>query len=732
MLTLVPNPSIRHWIRFLKFFNKSTKNFLEPWADGESVTGVLSKSMWSIALIAHWRSRFEQNQSVVLLVPDYFCNSALLPTRMLGHQICLYRVRSDLTIDIGEFRENCKEIRPSLVIVPNYFGVKFEQIADVAEISRLNGAWLIEDCAHCLLPEATIGKYGDFVLFSPHKSIPTPSGAILSLRSDGPCRLGAELKGIVGSSTTWQSQITQIAREAKIPIGNKQIYDSIWLFKRIIQLLGLWRRPRNPDVGFFDDQDVARLSMCSPSIGWLAKASLNFHSEPAHLGILARCFLPESKFANGLQLEARRRRNMVGIWDQLISALSNDEVSPLINDATSMTPYLAYYEGSEAVVSDLYQKLKLLGLPVTSWPDLPPETSRFHQESEALKLRNSRLYLPLHRSIKKREISRICEQAANTKYIKQSVVSQRAVNEKLEWEDLLKRTKFSNLLQSWSYGEAKYDVEGWMVARRVFFSNGREIAICQSLYRRLFGVFSVVRVGRGPLFLGDVDSNERLSVFDEIARYGKWYRLRFVSMSAESYLRPWREDSLSLNLKQLSVLGSSSIVLDLTRTIESRRKSMKGKWRNQLNASERNGVHVRLSRALDDFVEFESHYAALVEEKNFDGLDIALLRSIWLHANELDNAFLFVAEYEDINQAAILVVSHGSTATYLAGWNGVVGRNLNCNNLLLWTASCVLADLGFKFFDLGGIDEIETPSISSFKAGMGGETYLTAGEYISL
>jgi hypothetical protein len=159
---------------------------------------------------------------------------------------------------------------------------------------------------------------------------------------------------------------------------------------------------------------------------------------------------------------------------------------------------------------------------------------------------------------------------------------------------------------------------------------------------------------------------------------------------------------------------------------------MKGKWRNQLAASERSGVQVRVSYDSDDYLKFESRYAALVKEKNFVGLDPAFLKSIRLHANDTNNAFLFVAEHENIDQAAVLVISHGVTATYLAGWNGAVGRNLNCNNLLLWTASCVLADLGFKFFDLGGIDEIGTPSISSFKAGMGGEIYLTAGEYISL
>jgi hypothetical protein len=731
MLTLVPNPSIGQWIALFKVFTSRSKIHLGTWTEDGSISGLLSKSMWSIALIAHWRSKYEANQSVVLLLPDYFCNSALLPTKLLGHQILFYEVHSNLTVDVAELRNKCKQIRPGLVVVPHYFAKENDQISEIAEITKSNGAWLIEDCAHCLLPEASFGNWGDFVLFSPHKLIPSPSGAILVLRSEGPSRLGNKLQSIVLGPETWEKQISQVAQDAKILFGKKEIYELLWLLKRLAQLIGLWRKPRNQDVDFTGDQDEQVSVLYPPSVGRISQISLNFYTQKAKQRIPPALIVRKVGLASVIQLEARRRRNVVGIWDQLISVLSDGRVLPLITDTTSMTPYLAEYEGSIEDISNLLKKLRLFGLPVMTWPDLPPEIFELDQHGAALQLRSSRLYLPLHRSIKKKEISKVYKKVVRNSQSDPLLTTSFDTTDRKEWEDLLKRANFSNLLQSWSYGEAKRNVEGWSVTRRVFVANGGEVALCQSLHRRLFGLFKVIRISRGPVFLDGADMNERLSVLGKIAEYGRWYQLKLLSIAPETYLRPWSEIPLQPSFRQLSVLGSASIILDLSLDTETRRISLKGKWRNQLVASERNGVHVRLSQDLDDFVKFESQYAALVEEKNFIGLNLALMRSIWLHANETDNAFLFVAEYESIDQAAIFVISHGSTATYLAGWNGAVGRKLNCNNLLLWKASCALADLGLKFFDLGGIDEIETPSISSFKAGMGGETYLTSGEYIS-
>jgi lipid II:glycine glycyltransferase (peptidoglycan interpeptide bridge formation enzyme) len=78
--------------------------------------------------------------------------------------------------------------------------------------------------------------------------------------------------------------------------------------------------------------------------------------------------------------------------------------------------------------------------------------------------------------------------------------------------------------------------------------------------------------------------------------------------------------------------------------------------------------------------------------------------------------------------AGICIVSHGSAATYLLGWNGQKGRRLKANQFLLWNAMMLLKEQGVRWFDLGGIDEDRTPGISEFKLGVNGVRYALVGE----
>ena len=51
---------------------------------------------------------------------------------------------------------------------------------------------------------------------------------------------------------------------------------------------------------------------------------------------------------------------------------------------------------------------------------------------------------------------------------------------------------------------------------------------------------------------------------------------------------------------------------------------------------------------------------------------------------------IFKAFSEDEPLAGICIVSHGSAATYLLGWNGNKGRSLKANQFLLWNAMMLL------------------------------------------
>jgi len=80
--------------------------------------------------------------------------------------------------------------------------------------------------------------------------------------------------------------------------------------------------------------------------------------------------------------------------------------------------------------------------------------------------------------------------------------------------------------------------------------------------------------------------------------------------------------------------------------------------------------------------------------------------------------------------AGICVVSHGSAATYLFGWNGEEGRRLNAHQFILWNTMMLLKQKGIRWFDMGGIDEDKSPGISDFKLGVNGVRYTLLGDFI--
>jgi lipid II:glycine glycyltransferase (peptidoglycan interpeptide bridge formation enzyme) len=69
----------------------------------------------------------------------------------------------------------------------------------------------------------------------------------------------------------------------------------------------------------------------------------------------------------------------------------------------------------------------------------------------------------------------------------------------------------------------------------------------------------------------------------------------------------------------------------------------------------------------------------------------------------------------------MLLLLHAPVATYHIGWTGPRGRQLNAHSLLMWRASCHLADAGYTRLDLGRTDPARTPGIARFKMGTGAE-----------
>ena len=97
-----------------------------------------------------------------------------------------------------------------------------------------------------------------------------------------------------------------------------------------------------------------------------------------------------------------------------------------------------------------------------------------------------------------------------------------------------------------------------------------------------------------------------------------------------------------------------------------------------------------------------------------------------------NNCYVIQALLDGQAVAGILIVRHGTSCTYQIGWNSLAGRRLYTNNLLLWNAILEMKKLGCLGFDVGGIDEENTPGITKFKRGLRGEEYTLVGEWLSI
>jgi dTDP-4-amino-4,6-dideoxygalactose transaminase len=87
-----------------------------------------------------------------------------------------YEVGYDLTLPSLNWLDR---IQPNdLVILVDYFGLPCDR--NFINRAKEQGAWVLEDACQALLTEG-VGRYSDFVLFSPRKYLGVPDGGILVL-----------------------------------------------------------------------------------------------------------------------------------------------------------------------------------------------------------------------------------------------------------------------------------------------------------------------------------------------------------------------------------------------------------------------------------------------------------------------------------------------------------------------------------------------------------------------
>jgi hypothetical protein len=705
------------WVdMFFAFFGRPAQDrkLAGPWCRPGDEPYVFSRSSWSLAVIARWRQLQTSKETVTVWLPDYFCNSALGPLRDIGAHLIFYPVNDGLTLDPDACERLADISAPDIVVLVHYFGQP-AQTGNIPDICKRHGAWLIEDAAHVLCPVPGIGETGDCVLYSPHKHLPIPDGAMLIVRRDGPACLGAQPSAM--------SQLRQlVAAEIDRPRENDGVLPNavLWLIKRTLQRVGV-RYLRGSDP-FLVDPGPAPTKAANPQMSVLGRRML-------------------SRLLPSIGSAGRLREERALDWQHLLSCFRL-KASYLLS---TTTPYLAGFScEQESGAMTMFEELQRNGFPIMTWPDLPPEVSQCpKRHGVAILLRRTRFYLPIHQSLKRHQI------LALGKKLLESVTQQWCLRSLIrsEWEAFWRQCSQSNLLQSWQYGVAKEEAEGWRANRFLISDDaGNPVALAQVLSRDLPLLGGVARLNRGPIIIGsgEIPHHAGLAIgmaamctlLREASRR-HWWMLQFApelpsSISGEFGLR-------MLGFRKLKQIPWESALMPLEACEQELLMRLNGKWRNCMRKGEKMGVLVTRHRTgCNETRQLLRGYRELQNNRGFAGLSDRLIRALIAQRGSDGWRFnIFIAcdrgAAPDSEPLGMLItIESGSTALYLMGLTNNRGRRMQANSVLLWQAILHAKNEGCKWFDVGGLGEATPPGIAEFKRGLNGEPYKSIGEWWKL
>ncbi len=382
LITHAPLPTFAQLFKAAISTPKSDKTLSTRWCKQYDKAYWLSKSAWSFAAIASLRQVIQKKPytAINIFCPDFFCNMSLSILRSLGVNIVFYPIKSDLFPDEEACINIAQKIRPDLFIHVHYFGIPLKTNWSF-DFCKRNNAWLIEDAVHVLYPIKGIGEKGDFVLYSPHKLLPIPDGAVMIIRDGGPNRIVSDCSAI----NFFEDLVDSLNNSTGLYKNN----NLFWLLKRIFQKLGL--RLKNKSA--FEEN---------------LKTSQDIINHPK-MSMMSKRFL--SILIDSLDIIALYRKKIEKLWYFFLSSYCNMGQLNNINQ-DGYIPYVACVSFKDEIIAEAnYVKWQKLGIPVMTWPDLPPEViidKEMHLD--AIKLRKTRIYLPVHQSISEHQIEKIMNQ----------------------------------------------------------------------------------------------------------------------------------------------------------------------------------------------------------------------------------------------------------------------------------------------------------------------------------
>jgi lipid II:glycine glycyltransferase (peptidoglycan interpeptide bridge formation enzyme) len=584
-------------------------------------------------------------------------------------------------------------------VLVHYFGQESDVVGARSFCNERN-ALIVEDCTHVLIPQGQLGTLGDFVIYSPHKWLAIPDGALLIARD-------------------------KILAKTKVPDG-----DLVNSIKNQIQLF-----PKD-EFSVLNWAIKQFIFAISPMLGgYIAKRKSQRQKTPNHASLEGA---HQSKLSKRLLVKEINRLEFYR-WKRfenaaLLERSYNHQGTLLLSDSGVPSPYLF----RERIMDSRESRgrlidLRNIGVPCLQWPDLPPEVSQNASDHRiARELSDQAIYFPVHPQIQARKL--VSQMGAKQIRIRSDSKSYKLITSltEPEWRGVYDSSEQSHLQQSMAYLKAQAQYRGWSTRFLGVEKDDELICVFGALEKS--GPFGsgVSRINRGPIWANDSNHEEfEVPSLACLLNHYKRGKGRLLYIAPNMIMNKNNVLCLSdLQLKRRKTRPWQSICLDISKAETDLMASLNGKWRNQLRTAEKKGLICRISISEKSSEWMRNRHIELMKQRNFQGPSSKFVSN--LRDNVMEGKGEYIVLQALLGQhvvAGISIVKHGRSATYLLGWNGDQGRRLNANNFLLWNACLNLKKSSILSFDLGGINEMGNPGITSFKRGMNGAEYRLVGEF---
>lgn len=277
-------------------------------------------------------------------------------------------------------------------------------------------------------------------------------------------------------------------------------------------------------------------------------------------------------------------------------------------------------------------------------------------------------------------------------------------------------------LQAFQWGEFQKTV-GKDVYRYAVVDNGEFLLTSQG-YLFTAGRASYFFSPHGPVLKGE--NNEALIFFttELKKKFPKLIFSRFEFAQLDPKISSRFQKTIELD-------PHKTLILDLSKDLETILAGMHQKTRYNIRLAEKKGVTVKVTSSFADAEELfkETSARAGIRMMNSDYYE-SLLK--FFKDNPEIKASMYTAWHEGDVLAANLMVYYKDTAIYLFGASGSVKRNLMAPYLLHFQAIQDAKSAGYTKYDFWGVEEDPNHpwyGFSKFKFGFGGTIIHYAGAY---